>query len=105
MTYIINDNDILHDQKYFIISEKYRTNNHELIILTVIFMHLYVIWAICNVASLYKYRNMYPIRGRAPLLTIYQASNFLLILYLPFLAEILWIAGITKTSSPNYFHP
>lgn len=59
-------------------------------IVTVIAINLYVLLHLWNIFQIYKVRKQYPIRGRAPLLTIFQSLSFLLIFYLPFLLEFIY---------------
>lgn len=56
-----------------IFKEKYNDPSNPVWISTLVLVHLYVIFMICNNILVFKYRNMYPIRGRAPYLTIAQS--------------------------------
>jgi len=75
MVFESNENDIPTSYSY-VMSNTYKQYNSMIYFLATVFMHLYVIWSICNILALYKFRNLYPIRGRAPILTIYQACCF-----------------------------
>ena len=101
---MVYQDDILADDDDYIILKKFRSFDSYVWKFTIVFIHLYVVWSVCNIIAVFKFRNYYPIRGRAPILTMLQATLFLIILYIPFLAEVLWDIGITKVLHPDKFH-
>lgn len=84
--------------------EEYMNSTNPVFISTIVFIHLYIIFMICNNVLVYKSRNLYPIRGRAPFLTIAQSQSFLLIFYVPFLANVLSILGLVQRYENGKIH-
>jgi hypothetical protein len=62
---------------------------------------LYVIYGLLSLYWYWTFRDHYPIRGRAPLITMLLQSNMLVLLIIPWLSEVLWIAEITNSYSPK----
>lgn len=85
---------------------RYDASNLVLVLLG-LFLMLYVIYGLLSLYWYWTFRDHYPIRGRAPLITMLLQSNLLALLITPWLSEVLWKANITNSYSPkeiNFFN-
>jgi hypothetical protein len=76
-----------------------------LICATFAFLSIYGLYLIVGLLWYWKHRNHYPIRGKAPLLSLLFMASLIGAIYLPVFAEIFWNQGWTNSRTAADIHP
>ena len=96
------ESDTILDQDYTVYDKEYQTDLTWYLGTT--FVGLNIILSILLTLLFFKKRNHFPIRGRAPYLSLLQSFFANIVLASPCIATILWKHDITSVYNPSNVH-